>query len=109
MMINRLRYCPLHATTACQLHMRHFKDGDTIVIEPFRANAVPVIKDLVVDRTSFDRISESGGYISVNTGQAPDGNVTPIEKEQDCPALDASAGSASRTRLARCCERSGSC
>src|SRR5690625_2219422 len=91
MMINRLRYCPLHATTACQLHMRHFKDGDTIVIEPFRANAFPVIKDLVVDRTSFDRIIESGGYISVNTGQAPDGNVTPIEKDQASLAFDAAA------------------
>jgi len=91
MMINGVPHGPLHATTTCQLHMRHFKDGDTIVIEPFRANAFPVIKDLVVDRTSFDRIIESGGYISVNTGQAPDGNVTPIEKDQASLAFDAAA------------------
>lgn len=91
MMINGIPHGPLHATTTCQLHMRHFKDGDTIVIEPFRANAFPVVKDLVVDRTSFDRIIESGGYISVNTGQAPDGNVIPIERDQASLAFDAAA------------------
>lgn len=91
MMINGIPHGPLHATTTCQLHMRHFRDGDTIVIEPFRANAFPVVKDLVVDRTSFDRIIESGGYISVNTGQAPDGNVIPIERDQASLAFDAAA------------------
>lgn len=91
MMVNGLPHGPLHATTTCQLHMRQFKDGDTIVIEPFRANAFPVVKDLVVDRTSFDRIIEAGGYISVNTGQAPDGNVIPIEQGQASRAFDAAA------------------
>lgn len=91
MMINGVPHGPLHATTTCQLHMRHFNDGDTIVIEPFRANAFPVVKDLVVDRTALDRIIESGGYVSVNTGQAPDGNVIPIEKDQASLAFDAAA------------------
>lgn len=91
MMIDGIPHGPLHATTTCQLHMRHFKDGDTIVIEPFRANAFPVVKDLVVNRTSFDRIIESGGYISVDTGQAPDGNVIPIERDQASRAFDAAA------------------
>ena len=63
--------------TTCQLHMRAFKDGDTIVIEPWRANAFPVLKDLIVDRTSLDRIIQAGGYISVNTGNAVDGNTLP--------------------------------
>jgi len=68
--------------TTCQLHMRAFKDGDTIVIEPWRANAFPVLKDLIVDRTSLDRIIQAGGYISVNTGNAVDGNTLPIEKDK---------------------------
>jgi succinate dehydrogenase / fumarate reductase iron-sulfur subunit len=68
-------------TTTCQLHMRSFKDGDTIVVEPWRAKAFPVIKDLVVDRSAFDRIIQAGGYISVNTGNAPDANEIPISKE----------------------------
>jgi succinate dehydrogenase / fumarate reductase iron-sulfur subunit len=68
-------------TTTCQLHMRSFKDGDTINIEPWRAKAFPVIKDLMVDRTAFDRIQHSGGYVSVNTGSAPDANEIPIGKE----------------------------
>lgn len=80
MVINGQPHGPLAATTTCQLHMRFFKDGETIVVEPFRANAFPVIKDLVVDRASFDRIIQSGGFISVNTGQAVDGNSIPIEK-----------------------------
>ena len=81
MYINGRPHGPWHATTTCQLHMRAFKDGDTIVVEPWRAKAFPVIKDLVVDRTSFDRIIQAGGYISVNTGNAVDGNALPIVKD----------------------------
>jgi len=91
MMINGRPHGPMGGTTTCQLHMRHFKDGDTIVVEPFRANAFPVIKDLVVDRSSFDRIIQAGGYISVNTGQAPDGNAIPVERDQASAAFDAAA------------------
>ena len=91
MMINGMAHGPLRATTTCQLHMRHFKDGDTIIIEPFRAGSFPVVKDLVVDRSSFDRIIQAGGYISVDTGSAPDGNVIPIEKDQASSAFDAAA------------------
>ena len=91
MMINGMPHGPLKSTTTCQLHMRHFNDGDTIVIEPFRAGSFPVVKDLVVDRSSFDRIIQAGGYISVDTGQAPDGNVIPIEKDQASDAFDAAA------------------
>lgn len=75
----------------CQLHMRNFNDGDTIWIEPFRAKAFPIIKDLMVDRSSFDRIQEAGGYISVNTGSVPDGNAIPIPKEKASEAMDAAA------------------
>ena len=74
MVINGKPHGPLKGTTTCQLHMYHFNDGDNITIEPWRAKSFPVIKDLVVDRTPFDRIIQSGGYISVNTGSAPDGN-----------------------------------
>lgn len=91
MMINGQPHGPLKATTTCQLHMRHFNDGDTILIEPFRANSFPVVKDLVVDRSAFDRIIQAGGYISVDTGQAPDGNVMPIEKDLASSAFDAAA------------------
>lgn len=80
---------PMKGTTTCQVHMRTYKDGDTIVIEPFRANAFPVIKDLVVDRSAFDRIIQSGGYVSVNTGQAQDANAIPIEKDIAGEAFDA--------------------
>jgi len=76
-------------TTLCQLHMRHFSDGDTLVIEPFRARAFKVIKDLVVDRSAFDQIIAAGGYISVNTGGAPDANAVPIAKEKAEQSLDA--------------------
>ncbi|HMR92868.1 MAG TPA: succinate dehydrogenase/fumarate reductase iron-sulfur subunit, partial [Chitinophagaceae bacterium] len=82
---------PWHGTTTCQLHMRAFKDGDTIVVEPWRANAFPVIKDLVVDRTAFDRIIQAGGYISVNTGVPVDGNTIPIEKDNADKAFAAAA------------------
>ncbi len=77
-----------HRTASCQLHMRHFKDGDTITIEPFRAKAFPVIKDLVVDRSAFDHILKKGGYISVNTGSAPDANLMPVAREVADQAMD---------------------
>lgn len=82
---------PWQGTTTCQLHMRAFKDGDTVVVEPWRANAFPVIKDLVTDRSSFDRIIASGGYISVNTGNAVDGNSLPIEKDRADTSFAAAA------------------
>jgi succinate dehydrogenase / fumarate reductase iron-sulfur subunit len=91
MYINGRPHGPLKGTTTCQLHMRHFKDGDTIVVEPFRAKAFPVIKDLVVDRSSFDRIQHAGGYISVSTGNAPDANATPVPKDNAEEAFDAAA------------------
>ncbi len=78
-------------TTTCQLHMRSFNDGDTITIEPWRAKAFPVIKDLVVDRTAFDRIIQAGGYISVNTGGTPDANEIPISKEMASESMDAAS------------------
>jgi len=80
---------PQRGTTTCQLHMRHYNDGDTIVIEPFRASSFPVIKDLVIDRSAFDNIIQAGGYVSVNTGQAPDGNALPVEKHDASQAFDA--------------------
>lgn len=80
---------PMKGTTTCQVHMRHYHDGETIVIEPFRARAFPVVKDLVVDRSAFDRIIQSGGYVNVNTGQAQDANAIPIEKDQASHAFDA--------------------
>jgi succinate dehydrogenase / fumarate reductase, iron-sulfur subunit len=89
LVINGEAHGPLAATTTCQLHMRSFKDGDTITIEPWRAHPFPVIKDLVVDRSAFDRIIQSGGYVSVSTGGAPDGNALPIPKEDADKAMDA--------------------
>jgi succinate dehydrogenase / fumarate reductase iron-sulfur subunit len=80
---------PWQGTTTCQVHMRHYKNGDTIVIEPFRARAFPVIKDLVVDRAAFDRIIQAGGYVSVNTGQAQDANAIPVGKDQASRSFDA--------------------
>ena len=91
MVINGRPHGPLKGTTTCQLHMRHFNNGDTITIEPWRATSFPIIKDLVVDRSPFDRIIQSGGYISVNTGSAPDGNAMPIGKEGAEEAFDAAA------------------
>ncbi|MEY3738720.1 MAG: hypothetical protein RL544_1498 [Bacteroidota bacterium] len=82
MYINGKPHGPWQANTTCQLHMRAFKDGDTIVVEPWRADAFPVIKDLMVDRSAFDRIIQAGGFISVNTGNAVDGNTLPIEKQK---------------------------
>src|SRR5580658_10744977 len=80
MVINGLAHGGKRGTTVCQLHMRHFHDGDTIVIEPWRARAFPVIKDLVTDRSAFDRIIQAGGFVSVNTGGAPEANSLPIGK-----------------------------
>ncbi len=91
MVINGKPHGPEGGTTTCQLHMRHFKDGDSIVVEPFRADSFPVVRDLVVDRSAFDRIIQAGGYISVNTGQAVDGNAIPIEKERAAKSFDAAA------------------
>jgi len=89
MFINGEAHGPGRGVTTCQLHMREFKDGDTITIEPFRAKAFPVIKDLMVDRGSFDRIIQAGGYVSVNTsGNLPDANATPIEKQDADAAFD---------------------
>ncbi len=89
MMINGVPHGPRSLTTACQLHMRSFKDGDEIWIEPWRATAFPIIRDLVVDRGSMDRIMEAGGYISVRTGSAPDANAIAIEKDAADAAFDA--------------------
>jgi len=90
MFINGEAHGPGRGVTTCQLHMREFSDGDTITIEPFRAKAFPVIKDLMVDRSAFDRIIQAGGYVSVNTsGNLPDANATPIEKHDADAAFDA--------------------
>ncbi len=91
MVINGRPHGPWKGTTTCQLHMRAFKNGDVITIEPFRANSFPVVKDLMVDRSAFDRIIQSGGYISVNTGNAVDGNAIPIEKEKADDSFAAAA------------------
>jgi succinate dehydrogenase / fumarate reductase iron-sulfur subunit len=91
MMINGLAHGPERRTTACQLHMRSFADGDQIYIEPWRAQAFPVIKDLVCDRSALDRIIQAGGFVGVNTGGAPDGNALPIAKTAADRAMDAAA------------------
>lgn len=90
LVIDGIPHGPQQRTASCQLHMRHYKDGDTITIEPFRAKGFPVIKDLAVDRGAFDRIVAAGGYVSVNTGNAPDGNAIPIAKEMADKAMDSS-------------------
>ncbi|MEZ5319490.1 MAG: succinate dehydrogenase/fumarate reductase iron-sulfur subunit [Vicinamibacterales bacterium] len=90
-MINGVAHGPQPATTTCQLHMRHFRDGDEIVIEPWRAGAFPVIKDLVVDRGAFDRVIQAGGYISIRTGSAPDANEIPVPKPSADEAFEAAA------------------
>ncbi len=89
--INGFAHGPEDSTTTCQLHMRKFKSGDTITIEPFRARAFPVVRDLVVDRSSFDKIIQAGGFISARTGSAPDGNAIPIPKVDSDQAMDAAA------------------
>jgi len=89
--INGRAHGPLRGVTTCQLHMRSFNDGETLVVEPWRAKSFPVIRDLVVDRQSFDRIMEAGGYISINTGNAQDANALPIAKDDADAAMDAAA------------------
>jgi succinate dehydrogenase / fumarate reductase iron-sulfur subunit len=91
MMINGVAHGPKAAITTCQLHMRHFSNGQTILIEPWRAKAFPIIKDLIVDRGAFDRIIQTGGYISVSTGSAPDANAIPIPKKTADSSMDAAA------------------
>ena len=90
-MINGIPHGPERGTTVCQLHMRHFRDGDELWLEPFRAKAFPVIKDLMVDRSAFDRIISAGGYISINTGSAPEANSIPVKKQCADRAMDAAA------------------
>jgi succinate dehydrogenase / fumarate reductase, iron-sulfur subunit len=91
LVVNGVPHGPDRGTTVCQLHMRRFKDGDTITIEPWRAKAFPVVKDLVVDRSAFDRIIAAGGYCSVNAGGAPDGNAILIPKAVADSAMDSAA------------------
>ena len=91
LVVNGVAHGPDRGTTVCQLHMRRFKDGDTITIEPWRARAFPVVKDLVVDRGAFDRIIAAGGYVSINCGGAPDGNTIPIAKDIAEEAMDSAA------------------
>ena len=91
MYIDGRAHGPHHAATTCQLYLRKFKDGDTVHVEPFRAAAFPIVKDLAVDRSAFDRIIASGGFVSVNTGQAQDANNLPVEKQAAEKAMDAAA------------------
>ena len=91
MTINGMPHGPERATTTCQLHMRKFRTGDTIWIEPFRARSFPVVKDLMVDRGAFDRIMQAGGFVSIRTGSAPEGNSIPIGKDVADAAMDAAA------------------
>jgi succinate dehydrogenase / fumarate reductase iron-sulfur subunit len=90
-MINGKPHGPERGTATCQLHMRHFSDGDLIVVEPWRASGFPVLRDLVVDRSAFDRIVEAGGFISIDTGSAPEANLIPVPKEAAEAAMDAAA------------------
>jgi succinate dehydrogenase / fumarate reductase iron-sulfur subunit len=90
-MIDGVAHGPLPGTTVCQLHMRHFKNGDELYLEPWRAKAFPVLKDLMVDRNAFDRIIAAGGYISVNIGSAPDANAIPVAKPDAERSMDAAA------------------
>lgn len=89
MMINGIAHGPIGATATCQLHMRNFKDGDDVWIEPWRARSFPVIKDLIVDRAPLDQIIQAGGYISINTGSAPEANMLPVPKPVQEHAMDA--------------------
>jgi succinate dehydrogenase / fumarate reductase iron-sulfur subunit len=91
LVVNGIPHGPDRGTTVCQLHMRRFKDGDTITVEPWRARAFPIVKDLIVDRSAFDRIIAAGGYVSVNCGGAPDGNAIPIPKDVADVAMDSAA------------------
>jgi succinate dehydrogenase / fumarate reductase iron-sulfur subunit len=91
LVINGLPHGGQRGTAVCQLHMRHFKDGQSITVEPWRARSFPIIKDLVVDRSAFDRVIQSGGFISVSTGQAPEANSLPVAKQKAELAMDAAA------------------
>jgi succinate dehydrogenase / fumarate reductase, iron-sulfur subunit len=102
LMINGQAHGPQRGTATCQLHMRKYSDGDEIVIEPWRAAGFPIIKDLAVNRASFDRIVEAGGYISVNTGAAPEANLTPVPKDTAEAAMDAAACIACGACVAAC-------
>ncbi|RYY94638.1 MAG: succinate dehydrogenase/fumarate reductase iron-sulfur subunit [Chitinophagaceae bacterium] len=108
MHINGRPHGPWHATTTCQLHMRAFKDGDTIVVEPWRAQAFPVIKDLATDRSAFDRIVQAGGFISVNTGNAVDGNAIPVPKDDSDASFAAASCIACGACVAACKNASAS-
>src|SRR5258708_18094713 len=99
-MINGVAHGPKRGTTVCQLHMRHYRDGDELYLEPWRARAFPVVKDLIVDRGAFDRIIAAGGFISVPAGSAPDGNVIPVPKPAAEASLDPPACIRSRPCLA---------
>lgn len=107
LMINGVAHGPQAATTACQLHMRQFHDGEELWLEPWRAAAFPIVKDLVVDRSSFDRIIQAGGYVSVRTGGTPDANEIPIPKEQADWAMDAAACIGCGACVAACPNASG--
>lgn len=89
--VNGQAHGPKRETTLCQLHLRHFNDGDTLVIEPWRSRAFPIVKDLVVDRTAFDRIMQAGGFVTVRTGSAPEANSIPVQREDSEAAMDAAA------------------
>jgi succinate dehydrogenase / fumarate reductase iron-sulfur subunit len=101
-MINGIAHGPQRGTTVCQLHMRHFKDGDTLYLEPWRAHAFPIIKDLVVNRRAFDRIIQAGGFISVSTGGAPEANSIPVPKEDAELSMDAAECIACGACVAAC-------
>ncbi len=102
MMINGQAHGPEKETTTCQLHMRSFKDGDTVVVEPWRARSFPVLKDLMVDRTAFDKIIEAGGYVNVNTGNAQDANAILVSKENADLSMDAASCIACGACVASC-------
>ncbi|MGQ0560544.1 MAG: succinate dehydrogenase/fumarate reductase iron-sulfur subunit [Gemmatimonadota bacterium] len=106
-MIDGEPHGPLPGTTVCQLHMRVFKDGDEVWVEPWRATAFPVLKDLVVDRTSLDRIIQAGGYVSTRTGSAPEANITPVPKENADLAMDAAECIGCGACIAACPNASG--
>ena len=108
LVINGVPHGPDRGTTVCQLHMRRYKDGDTITVEPWRAKAFPVVKDLVVDRSAFDRIITAGGYVSINVGGAPDGNTIPIPKDVAEAAMDSAACIACGACVAACPNASAS-
>ncbi len=102
LVVNGVPHGPDRGTTVCQLHMRRFKDGETITVEPWRAKAFPVVKDLVVDRSALDRIISAGGYVSINCGGAPDGNAIPIAKDIAEKAMDSAACIACGACVAAC-------